>query len=245
MTSRLQPLSPEQHLGLGLRPAPNWAFCRTLDAVPITLPEFADLVGAHPIVFSAGPAPQPLAVLGAQPGLNDFLDTDLQWPRHQPLPAVLKHHPFAMGVDPTHAQRAVVMLDTADARLVPLEEDDTAQPLFTFDGRPSPTLSAITQQLGAHWAALQDTVALGRALHDAGLLVDLRAEVRLSDGSTHTTRSFRSVNASAFRQLQPALLSAWFQRGWTDAIALHLASLRRWTQLFERRQPAAAPHAGT
>ncbi len=239
MTSSLQILSPETHLGLGLRPASNWSFCRTLDAVPVGLSEFGDLVGHHPIIFSTGPSPQPLAVLGVQQGANDFLDANHQWPRHHRLPAALKHHPFAMGVDPADPQRAVVMVDTTAARLVPLEDDDAALPLFTFDGRPSPTLSTVTQQMGAHWASLQEAAAFGHALSQAGLLVDMRADIRLSDGSAHATRTFRCVDTAAFRKLPEAELTPWFRKGWTDAIALHLASLRRWTQLFERRQLAA------
>lgn len=236
MTSRLQPLSADQHLGLGLRPATSWAFCKTLDAVPVALSEFADMAGWHPIVFSAGPLPLPMAVLGTQQGKNDFLDASCQWPAHHQPPAILKLHPFSIGVDAADTKRNVVMVDVADKRVVPLEEDEAAQPLFTFDGKPSPTLSSITQQLGAHASALKEAAAFGTALQQRGLLVDMHADIRMPDSSTHRTRSFRSVNASLFRNLTTTELEHWFRQGWTDAIALHLASLRRWAQLFERHQ---------
>ncbi|MET4580049.1 SapC family protein [Ottowia thiooxydans] len=236
MTSPLQLLSPDQHLGLGLRPASNWAFCKTRDAVPIALSEFADLAGWHPIVFSTGPVPMPLAVLGTQQGQNNFLDMSCQWPAHHEPPTALKLHPFSLGVDAADAQRTVVMVDLADPRLVPLEEDDAAQPLFTFDGKPSPTLSSITQRLGAHAFALKEASALGLALQQSGLLEDMHADIRTPDGTTHRTRTFRSVSGSKFRNLATSELERWFRQGWTDAVALHLSSLRRWVQLYERQQ---------
>ncbi|MGB3069622.1 MAG: SapC family protein [Ottowia sp.] len=236
MTPHLQPLSSEQHIGLGLRPAPDWDFCQALDVVPIALSEFADVVTSYPIIFSVGPVPQALAVLGLGQGKNDFLDADRQWPAHQYVPAILKLHPFCMGVSPAPANQAIVMLDASSPRVVPLEDDDAAQPLFTFDGKPSPTLAPLIQKLGTHAASLKETGAFIHALSQAQLLADVRADIQLPDGSMHQTRSFRCVNASAFRQLQEPELSAWFRQGWTDAVALHLASLRRWTVLFERRQ---------
>ncbi|MEJ5032153.1 SapC family protein [Comamonas sp. MYb69] len=236
MNSRLQPLSPEQHLGMGLRTDKDWTFCQTLDAAPIALTEFANMVGSQPIVFSIGPMPQPLAIFGMQPGKNDFLDLQHQWPAHYTVPNVLLHHPFSIAQDQDNPKRAVMCVDTTASRFVPLEDDESALPLFTFDGRPTPMLSGITQQLGAHWSALQEAIAFGQALNKAGLLEDVCGNVRLSDGSTHTTRTFRRVNASAFRALPEAELTRWFRQGWTDAIALHLASLNRWMQLFERHQ---------
>lgn len=128
------------------------------------------------------------------------------------------------------------MVDLADTRLVPLEEDEAAKPLFTFDGKPSPTLSSITQRLGAHEFALKEASALGLALQQSGLLEDMHADIRTPDGTTHRTRTFRSVSGSKFRNLPTSELERWFRQGWTDAIALHLASLRRWVQLFERHQ---------
>ncbi|WP_028601780.1 SapC family protein [Ottowia thiooxydans] len=236
MTSHLQPLSADQHLGLGLRSVSDWAFCKTRDAVPIALSEFADMAGWHPIVFSTGPVPMPLAVLGTQQGKNDFLDASFQWPAHHQPPTALKLLPFSLGVDASDATRTIVMVDLADTRLVPLEEDEAAQPLFTFDGKPSPTLSSITQRLGAHEAALKEASALGLALAQSGLLEDMHADIRTPDGTTHRTRTFRSVSGSRFRSLATSDLERWFRLGWTDAVALHLASLRRWVQLFERHQ---------
>ncbi|TDS69619.1 SapC family protein [Comamonas sp. JUb58] len=236
MNSQLQPLSPVQHLGTGLRTAKDWSFCQPLDAVPIALNEFADLSCQHPIIFSLGSVPQPLAILGTQAGKNDFLDAQHQWPPHHKVPIALQHHPFSITKDSSGATRAIVLIDASASRLVPLEEDDSAVPLFTFDGHPSPLLSTITQELGIHWRALQEGIAFGQALNKTGLLEDVRATIRLSDGSTHTTRTFRRVKLSAYRALPEMELNSWFRRGWIDAIAVHLASLNRWMHLFERSQ---------
>lgn len=234
MASQLQRLSPDQHLGLGLRSLNDWAFCQTRDAVPIALSEFADMAGWHPIIFSAGSVSMPMAILGAQQGHNDYLDRSYQWPAYLQPATALKLHPFSLGIDSSDSKRAVVMVDVDDKRLVPLEEDDSAQPLFTFDGQPSLTLTSITKRLTAHDCALKEAAALGNALEQNGLLVDMHADIRTPDGSTYRTRSFRSVDGSKFRQLPTAELDRWFRHGWTDAIALHLASLRRWVQLYER-----------
>ncbi|WP_313333107.1 SapC family protein [Comamonas sp.] len=243
MAPHLQPLSADQHLGLGLRSSADWAFCRTLDAVPIALPEFADLAGWHPIVFSAGSVPVPMAVLGAQQGSNDYLDCCGHWPAYLQPATVLKLHPFSLALYASDSQRAVVLVDVQDKRLVPLEEDEEAQPLFTFDGQPSPTLASITQRLSAHASALKEAAALGQALQQRGLLVQMHADIRTPDGTSHRTRSFRSVDGSKFRQLPTAELDRWFRWGWTDAIALHLASLQRWAQLFERQHARIAASA--
>ena len=124
-----------------------------------------------------------------------------------------------------------MIFDAQSDAIVRLEDDDDARPLFSFDGQPAPVLSAITQQLQHYYEAHGQTLLLCQALQKAGLLVDVKADLRLPDGRTHTVQGFRCVNEKAYRALPDATLAQWTRYGWTDAITLHLTSLRRWPTL--------------
>ncbi len=92
-----QPLSPEQHGGLGVKqvPAP-FAFLRTAHAVPVTVTEFGMAAAAYPIIF-VGDERTPVAVMGVRQNENLFVRADGSADPDFYLPAFVRRYPFVFA----------------------------------------------------------------------------------------------------------------------------------------------------
>ncbi|MEO2038916.1 MAG: SapC family protein, partial [Martelella sp.] len=54
--------------------------------------------------------------------------------------------------------------------------------------------------------------------------------------SRYRLDGFSVIDIERYRALPARTLKQWTEKGWTDAIALHLASAQNWGLLMERNQ---------
>jgi hypothetical protein len=84
--------------------------------------------------------------------------------------------------------------------------------------------------------------AFCRALADADLLVDRRADAALPDGRRMGILGFTIVDAARFANLDDARVIEWHRNGWLALVHYHLASLQRFNDLLVRQgRRGAAP----
>jgi hypothetical protein len=87
---------------------------------------------------------------------------------------------------------------------------------------------------------VQRTRLFGRALVDAGLLMDMRFDATLPDGKTVTVDGFLTVDEKKLGELPDAKVVEFHRNGVLGLIHAHQMSLRHMRQLVEWRVARAA-----
>jgi hypothetical protein len=130
--SQPEPLNPENHANLGLRPmdAP-FSFAANAHVIPIHVSEFGPASLSYPIIF-AGDQKMPLAVTGLLAGENLFIDAEGKHDPNAYIPAFMRRYPFVLASNGAQEQ-LVVCID----RAAPMIAEGGNIPLFV-DGKLSP-----------------------------------------------------------------------------------------------------------
>ena len=120
-----QPLSPEQHAGLGVKQVGEpFAFLRTAHAIPVTVTEFGMAATAYPIIF-VGEERAPVAVMGVRQNENMFVRADGTMEPDFYLPAFVRRYPFVFAND-NDSDRLLLCVD----REAPMVSNQPDVPFF-------------------------------------------------------------------------------------------------------------------
>ena len=120
-----QPLSAEQHGGLGVKAVDNpFEFLRSAHAVPVTVTEFGMLATSYPIIF-VGEDRSPVAVMGIRANENLFVDAAGRVPSDFYIPAFARRYPFVFANDP-QSERLLLCVD----REAPMVTNQPETPFF-------------------------------------------------------------------------------------------------------------------
>jgi hypothetical protein len=224
---RLEPLDPVRHAGLKLdRATRNHRFAADVSAIPATMAEFASGGVCYPIVFTAGPQPVPVFILGYKPGENLLVDAAGTWRGGFYVPWYVRCYPFAV-LDGPQPESLVPCLDAEGAGLGPLIGD-----LLIEDGAVTPMAKEIMQFCFGYNRALKETRELGRTLHAAGLLVQHEATIGLGgERKPARLKGFYAVDTKKFDELPDKTFLAWRKKGLLTAVFQHLHSLNCWPAL--------------
>jgi SapC len=227
MFKRLEPIEPSRHGGLRLdRDGRTYRFAEHANAVPLTVPEFAVTASDYPIVFTDGPTPMPLALLGYRQDESLFVEPDGSWAAGFYVPWYIRCYPFAVlnGREPGSL---VPCLDAEADGLGPLVGE-----LLLENEAPSPMLKEILNFCHGYNRALEETRALGKALHSAGLLLPHEAVIALGgDRKSARVGGFWAVDKQKFQNLPDKTFLAWRKNGFLAAVYQHLQSLNCWPTL--------------
>ena len=216
------------------RPMDDWSVAAKLNAIFVAAVEFGDVAAEYPIVFvNAGTGPDgkqqvaPIAVFGLSNEENLYV-ADGKW-RARYQPAMLRAYPF--GIARADADRAVVVIDEA----WPGWSQTEGQALFGDDGKPTPYLATLRDQLEKIEIEVQRTRFFGQALVDAGLLVGMRFDATLPDGTKITVDGFLALDEERFEALPDATMVELFKSGVMGMIYAHHFSLGTFPLLLQRR----------
>jgi SapC protein len=231
---RVVGVNPQLHSHLKLDRTTGYAFATKAQSVPIGLTEF-DAVAQHfPILFTTGPAPVPVALLGLREGENLFVRPDGAWQPDTYVPAYVRAFPFIFVEDA--ANKNVVVGMEPDAEQI---RPDKGQPLFE-DGRPSAALNEAVGFCQAFREAVASAANFGRALEAAKLLEEEEATVNFTIGGTARIRGFKIVKPERLAEVDDATFLDWRRMGYLNAVYAHLFSAGRWGRLIELGAPRAA-----
>lgn len=238
----LTALDPAIHLGWGVRSQPNFSTASEANAIPLGVSEFWHAGQHYPIVFSpAGVASIPIVITALREGRNLFINEKNQWLERVYIPGWLRRYPFWMKLSPDK-KRAGVWFDPSSKHLVPLHEDEEAQPLFDYTGKPNQALERIMAFCKQCDADAAHTASFMQALEKHHLLVDRTATMELSPGTPYTLNGFRLIDIEAYHRLPDDILAQWVRNGWASLVELHrLSVLHNWSKLLSLHASQAAP----
>lgn len=203
---------------------------------PITLSEFAPASHDYPIVFAASTA-APIAVWGIAE--ENLFVSGGAWDPSTYIPAYVRRYPFST-VRLEGDQGFALVVDGGCDRLVKGGEEGV--PLFDGE-QPSEYTRRLMNFCQQFHADALATEAFSKALLEADVLVERRADITLPNGARAGVNGFRIVDPARLAKLDEKLIVDWHRRNWLPAIHFHLLSLSRFENLLERRArvvPAAA-----
>lgn len=228
---RVVGVNPQLHGGLRLDRAAGFRFAAGAQSVPIGLTEFEAAAQHYPVLFTAGPNPAPVALLGLREGQNLFVRPDGGWMQDAYVPAYCRAFPFIFVEDAATKTLFVGMEPDAD-HIRP----DAGQSLFE-DGRPSQALNEAVGFCQAFRESVTAAANFGRALEQAKLLEDEEATVNFTVGGVARIRGFKIVKPERLADIDDATFLEWRRMGYLAAIYAHLFSAGRWGRLIELAAP--------
>jgi hypothetical protein len=228
---RVVGVNPSTHPDLKLNRNTGFGFAAGAQSVPLGLSELEIAAQHYPILFTGGPEPVPVALLGLREGTNLFVAPGGTWLTDGYVPAYVRAFPFIFVEDPISKTLYVGMEPDAPA----LTGSEGVR-LFE-DGRPTQVLNDAIAFCTAYREAVVAAATFARALDAAGLLEDEEATVNFTGGGSARIRGFKLVKPERFAQLDDATFLDWRRMGWVSAVYAHLYSAGRWGRLIELAAP--------
>ena len=219
-------VTAESHGDFKIRPAEDFTFANTTNAVPITLPEFVLAARHYPIVF-VGADLVPTVALGLRNDQNVFVDDKGQWERFCYIPAYVRRYPFIL-LGKQEDERLQLGIDH-EAN----SSDSEARALFDGEKETQVVNDALDlcQQFHGAYGA---TAEFSQMLKDSDLVEERSLEVDLQDGEKLDIGAFASINEQKLREMSDDTFLEWRKNGWLSAMYFHVASLNNWEMIMGR-----------
>jgi hypothetical protein len=224
---RVAGVDPALHGDLRLDRTVGFGFAAGADFVPLSIGELETAAQHYPILFTPGPDPAPVALLGLRKGENLFVLPDGSWRPGSYVPLYCRAFPFIFF----HAEAGETTYVGMEVGAACLTRS-TGEPLFTA-GRPTPTLEqsiALCDEFRAGALAVHE---FARALAGLGLLDQESADINFSGGGSLRVRDFQILSQMRLRDVADDVFLDWRHRGWVSSIYAHLYSMGRWGRLIE------------
>ena len=244
----LQPLNRNTHGAFKVRRVTGHEAVSKAHAIPVTVDEFAMAQRHFPIVFSAGDAPVPLALMGLHEGTNTYIDEKgaLRDPSIY-VPAYLRRYPFLLARLRQDSDELSLCFDPTSQAV---GEFDEGEALFDGD-QPSDAAKAILQFCEQFEEAGLRTQAFMNEIKESGLLMEGEVAIQ-PEGAEQPFiyRGFQMVDEEKFRNLRGDELRKYNQNGLLPLIMAHLFSLSMIRDVFARQVsqgtgPVAMPKVET
>jgi hypothetical protein len=228
----LQPLSSSLHGDWRAKQADKAPHLAQAHAVPLTVEEFALAQRFYPIVFSVGPNPVPLALMGLNEGMNVFVDADGAVNSEVYIPAYVRRYPFMLARLRPDADELSLCFDPTSGLIGPFEE---GEPLFV-DNQPSETVKQILGFCEQFEISGQQTGAFVEELVKNKLLIDGEVSIQ-PEGAAQPFiyRGFQMVSEEALRELRGDVVRKMNQSGFLALVHAHLFSLALIREIFGRQ----------
>jgi hypothetical protein len=220
-------VNPTQHGHLHLDRNAGFAFAAHAQAIPIGLGEFEVACHHYPIVFTTGPNPTPMVLLGLQEGSNLFVQPDGTWRIDTYIPAYCRAFPFIF-VEDTEKKTMFVGMETGAKAI-----SETEGPAMFEDGKPSPAMNETIAFCAAFRDSLNAGIAFGRELQNAGLLEEEEANIQFTKGGSARVTGFKLLKTEKLEKLDDTIFLNWRHRSFLPAIYAHLHSAGRWSRLVD------------
>lgn len=227
----LEPLSSQTHAEFRFKAAESASFLMKEHAIPVTVDEFALVQRFMPIVFSTGPDPIPLALMGLNEGVNVFIDENGRFPQAQMyVPAYVRRYPFMLAKLQPNATELSLCFDPTCSMIGQMEDGDA---LFV-DGQPSDLTKNILTFNEMFEQAGMRTANFMRELTELDLLMDGEVSIQ-PEGAEQpfVYRGFRMVDEEKLSKLRGDQLRKMATSGMLPLLYAHLFSLSIMREIFE------------
>ena len=203
-------------------------------AIPLTVDEFAQAQRDYPIIFSSGPNPLPLALMGLNEGVNTFVNDEGKITDPVYVPAYVRRYPYLLAKLNNDSEELSLCFDPTCEAIGEFDEGDR---LFDDEKKPS--------------EATQNILAFCQRFEEAGVrtktfVEELQKHDLLMDGEIAITspenpdkpfiyRGFQMINQDKLRELRGDTLRGWNQNGLIALIYAHMMSLDLMRNIFGRQ----------
>lgn len=202
-------------------------FAAKAQTIPVGLGEFEATARTFPILYTTGPNPVPVALVGLDGRGNLFVGPDGKWRADTYIPAYVRCFPFVLIDDPASGSTFIGMETNAPALSM-----TTGDRLFE-DSKPTPLLNDMIGLCTTVRDNIAAASAMARALAVEGLLEDEEAHVTFTGGGDLHIRGFQLLRADRLDGVSDATLLEWRRRGWLGPIYAQLYSSAQWGRLIE------------
>ena len=228
----LVPLNSDEHQTWKARTTDKATWIANANAIPLTVEEFPLAQRDYPIVFSAGPDPVPLALMGLNDGVNVFVDAD-GTVGDVYVPAYVRRYPFMLAKLREDTNELSLCFDPQSGLIGEFEDGASL-----FDGdKPSEACVSTLKFCEQFEIAGQKTAAFVRELKKHDLLTDGELTLKTeSMDKPFVYRGFQMVEEKKLRELRGDVLRSWNQNGLLPLIFAHLFSLSLVTEVFGKQQ---------
>lgn len=224
-----RPLNTEADALNSLARHPTFNFAATTNSVPLLASEFTLACKHYPIVFTITEGAQPVALLGLRNNDNLFVDAEGQWAASHHIPAYVRRYPFIF-MESADQSQFTLCIDEAATAFVP----GTDNPFFK-DGNPTDMTHKALDFCRAFQGDHVYTQEFAKAIVEADLLIENRADITLNSGEKISLAGFRVIDEKRFNALPDATFLNWRDRGWLPLVYCHLMSASNWGTLINRQ----------
>lgn len=231
---------PLQQAHRVLWPAPEATpdFCRSINALAVSVGEFSAAARDYPIVFASTDGDStyaPIVVLGLANAQNLFVDAAGAWDAASYVPAFVRRYPFcltALYVD--DQQRSEKVVCVASAHL-----DPQGAPLFDAAGAPTPLWQAAERLLRHYENDLEASARMCALLGDLDLFSPFTFQIMQGEAPGLTLQGMHRIDEQKLRALKPSKHKALVTEGIMGKIYAHIHSLENFARLYDRAQAKA------
>ena len=238
-----QPLSPEQHAGLGVKKIDKpFDFLRTAHAIPVTVTEFGMAASAYPIIF-VGEERTPVAVMGVRQNENLFLREDGTTEPDFYLPAFVRRYPFVFAND-KEGDRLLLCVD----RGAPMVSNQPDIPFFE-NGEPTEFTTNAIEFCKEFERQRRATVEFSELMRKFDLFEQKSVSFQPRDaegkevGEQQKIADYWAVDEEKLNKLSDAQFNELRANGALGAIYGHMISLLNWQRIIQRAVAANRPEA--
>jgi hypothetical protein len=232
--SNVVPLDAGRHGALRLNRDAGYGYSAGAATIPIGIDEFEAAANSYPILFTDGPRPHPVVLLGMREGWNLFVSESGEWMPGVHVPALVRAFPFAFIEDSAGGSRMVGI--EADAACLSLT---AGLPLFE-NGQATSVVADAVAFCEACQANLAESAAFGDALDQAGVLAPQEATIEAHGGAAARIAGFRTVDRARLAAVPDAGFLEWRRRNWLMPLYAHLLSAANWVPFTELATNALA-----
>ncbi|MDB5738467.1 MAG: multidrug transporter [Sphingomonas bacterium] len=229
----LTPVSSTIHGDWRLRSIDGAMFLKSAHAVPLLSEEILLAHRSYPIVFSTGPDPVPLALMGLNDGVNVVVGDDGMFPSDTYVPAYVRRYPFILAKLRENSDDLSLCFDPTCEVVGPFEDGEQ---IFE-DGQPSERTKAILGFCETFETSSQVTAAFSHELSEQKLFTDGEFTVQPDGvGQPYVYRGFQIISEEALKTLRGDVARKWIQNGLMPLIYAHLFSLNLMGDIFAKQK---------
>ena len=229
-----QPLSPEQHGGLGVKKIDQpFGFLREAHAVPVTVTEFGMAGTAYPVIF-VGDDYTPVAVMGIRSGENLFVQADGKVDQDFYIPAFIRRYPFVFAND-QDADRLLLCVD----RDAPMVSNQPEIPFFE-NGQATDFTNNAIEFCKEYERQRRSTVEFINLVKSLGLFEQKSVSFQPRDpqgqpaGEQQKIADYFAIDENKLNDLSEEQFKQLRDNGALGAIYAHMISLLNWQRVIQR-----------
>ena len=215
------------------KPGATPEFCRSSNALALSIAEFSTAARDYPIVFAsadAGRTYSPVVVLGLADAQNLFVDASGAWDAAAYLPAFVRRYPFCISELRPRNGEGSEMLVCVDSSSI----DRRGTPLFDAAGEPSPQWQTALRLLQEYQNDLEATARMCAVFGNLDLLSPFTFQVMQGEAPGLKLQGMYRIDEQKLAALKPEEHKELVTGGLMGKIYAHIHSLENFARLYRR-----------